>query len=160
MKYSLLVGLVWLVGCTQTSPVPLYVEDRVFVWGEIQTTPDLPVEQWDWSAADAVLAKYDQPISLAIWPYALWDQASCHALWSTVITTYGIHFQAPYPVCDETAYQYWLTQIEERYGDQVADWRVIDDHQQQEPPLANFIGSEEDYSRLVDLTKTVIMDTL
>lgn len=157
MKYYLL-GIVWLLtGCTSTFTEPVVVEDRVLVWGEIQAYATQSPEQWNWSAADAVFAQSDRLVSIAIWPYALWDQATCHASWPSVVTVYGLHFQAPYPPCDETAYQVWLQAVGNRYGDRVAEWRVIDQAEQQAPPFANFIGSTEDYEALVNLTETVIM---
>ncbi|EKD78841.1 MAG: hypothetical protein ACD_41C00251G0004 [uncultured bacterium] len=158
MKYLWPCLIVLLAGCTTATADPVVVEDRVLVWGEIQTFPTQPVEKWNWSAADAVLADYDDTaISVAIWPYALWDQATCHAGFPTVVTGYGLHFQAPYPPCDTAAYQTWVQAVVERYGDRVSNWRIIDQSDQQEPPLANFIGSTAEYEALVDLTETAIM---
>lgn len=157
MKYILLSLLLVCLGCTQSTDAPIYVEDRIVVWGEIQAYATQSPDRWNWSAADAVFAQYDKPISIAIWPYALWDQATCHASWPSVVTVYGLHFQAPYPPCDDVAYQQWLNQVVIRYGDQVDDWRVIDAFAEQEPPFANFIGSTTDYEALVNLTEAAIM---
>lgn len=149
MKY-LGLGLVALcLGCAPAAEPPLYLNDRVFVWGEIQTDKNVPQEQWDWSAVDAVLAEYDQPVSVSVWPYALWDQVSCHATWSSVVTVYGPHFQAPYPPCDQAAYRTWLQAAQDKYADQVVEWRIIDEYTQQEPPYANFIGSDQDYQAIL-----------
>lgn len=157
MKYFLLGCLLISIGCSQVTDEPVLVEDRVIVWGEIQAYATQSSDQWNWAAADAVFAQSDRPVSIAIWPYALWDQATCHASWPSVVTVYGLHFQAPYPPCDETAYQAWLRAVAARYGDRVAEWRVIDQSEQQAPPFANFIGSTEEYTALVDLTETAIM---
>lgn len=157
MKYFLLSCLLIGVGCTQITDEPVLVEDRVIVWGEVQAYAAQAPEQWNWAAADAVFAQSDQPISIAIWPYALWDQATCHASWPSVVTVYGLHFQAPYPPCDQAAYQLWVKAVVKRYDDRVSNWRILDDFKQQEPPFANFIGSTEDYQAVVELTKTAIM---
>lgn len=134
-----LVSLLCVVtGCGQVTPPPAFSAQSL-VWGDIQLTPDQPAEQWVWPdvPADTVIT---------IWPYALWDQATCHADWPSVITLLGTSFEAPYPPCDQTAYDTWLRAAVAHYQTKVAAWQIVATPAQQDPPFANYIGSASSYS--------------
>ncbi len=51
-----------------------------FVWGEIVPQPNLPESDWNWAQTDALIAQAQTnnvTVMATLWPYALWDQASC-----------------------------------------------------------------------------------
>lgn len=156
MKHLTFVFVLLLsAGCTTSANAPL-LQTQALVWGNIQTTADQSVAEWDWSAVDAAMAAQTDPVIMPIYPYALWDQATCHGDWPSMITVFGSHFQAPYPPCDQAAYQLWLQTLVTRYADQVAAWQVITTPTDQAAPSAEFIGPASVYGDLVILTANTI----
>lgn len=155
-RYLGLLLLISLAGCgSTTSDLPL-LQSHAVTWGDIQISPEQSPAEWDWSGVDEALA--DQPDSLIvpIFPYALWDQAQCHAEWPSMLTVFGPSFQAPYPPCDQAAYTRWLTALAERYADQVAAWQILAVPTDQVPPTAQFVGSAQAYAELVEISAEAI----
>ncbi len=156
MKHYLwLVALLGLAGCGTTSDAPL-LQSQVVTWGDIQITAEQTPAEWDWSGVDDALATQKTDLIVPIYPYALWDQANCHADWPSVVTIFGPSFQAPYPPCDQAAYTRWLTALVERYGDRVAAWQILASPTDQAPPTAQFIGGEQSYAELLTLSASAI----
>lgn len=149
MKPWWLISLLCVViGCGQVTPPPVF-STQSLVWGDSQLTPDQSAEQWIWPdvSADTVIT---------IWPYALWDQATCHADWPSVITLLGRSFQAPYPPCDQTAYDTWLCAAVQHYQTKAVAWQIIAAPDQQAAPFANFIGSPSSYASVAVHTAQTI----
>jgi len=129
------------------------------VWGDIVTTPNVPEAEWDWSEADALFTAAeaaDVTVIVTLWPYALWDQASCHGDWPTLFSLHGDQFTAPYMPCDTAAYAAWVKAAAQRYGDRVAAWQIMRYPEQQTEPLAYFQGGAEYYVEIVRLSTAAI----
>lgn len=149
MKLWRLVATTMLVaGCSQVTE-PIVFSSQSVVWGEVQLTADQPADQWVWPAVS------DNTV-LIISPYALWDQASCHSDWPSVLTLLGTSFQAPYPPCDQTAYDRWLGAAVAHYQTKLAVWQIVAAPAEQAPPFAHYIGSANSYADLVVQTAQTI----
>jgi hypothetical protein len=143
------------VGCgTNQSVTVLNTHD--VVWGGVQTASDQSSADWDWTAPDAVLQLENKQTVIPIYPYALWDQATCHGDWPSLITVYGSQFQAPYPPCDTIAYSAWVTALVERYHSKVDTWQVLNLPVQQAAPTAQFVGPANVYGDVIVLTAQAI----
>lgn len=149
MKLWLLVATTILVASCSQVTEPTAFGSQSVVWGEVQLTADQPADQWVWPAVS------DNTV-LMISPYALWDQASCHADWPSVVTLLGTSFQAPYPPCDQAAYDAWLRAVVEQYQNKVTTWQMIAAPAEQASPFAHYIGSPSSYaSVLVHTAQTI-----
>ncbi|EKE01504.1 MAG: hypothetical protein ACD_21C00114G0004 [uncultured bacterium] len=123
-----------------------------FVWGEIVPQPNLPESDWNWAQTDALIAQAQTnnvTVMATLWPYALWDQASCHGDWSTIYSLYGTEFTAPYVPCDMVAYSTWVAAVVKRYGSSVNIWQIMRYPEQQTAPVACFKGVEQNYYEIV-----------
>jgi hypothetical protein len=96
-------------------------------------------------------------IVATIWPFADWDQSSCHtelpSSGSLIFDELGSYRQKP---CDMAAYQQFITMLVERYdGDGVDDmpglvvpityWEVSNEPSMQKDWLVFFVGSAAEY---------------
>ncbi|MBI4407352.1 MAG: hypothetical protein HY565_02515 [Candidatus Kerfeldbacteria bacterium] len=139
-RWLLITTIVVVAGCGQVTE-PIAFGSQSVVWGEVQSAADQPAEQWSWPTVS-------EDTVITIWPYALWDQASCHSDWPSVVTLLGTSYQAPYPPCDQTAYDTWLRAAVTQYQTKVVAWQVVAAPAQQDPPFANYIGSASSYADL------------
>ena len=147
MKLWPLVTIILVAAAAGAEPTVF--SSQSVVWGEVQLTADQPADQWVWPAVS------DNTV-LIISPYALWDQASCHSDWPSVVTLLGTSFQAPYPPCDQTAYDRWLGAVVAHYQTKVAAWQIIATPAEQAPPFAHYIGSAGSYADLAVQTANSI----
>ena len=134
-----------------------------FIWGKIETSPGV----FDWDGCDEEVKnsqRYGVNIIPKIWPFADWDQSSCHSKISFsgewIFSELGEYRQKP---CDMSSYQNFITKLVERYdGDGIADmpglivpikyWEVSNEPSMQEDWLIFFIGSAEDYFDILNDT--------
>jgi hypothetical protein len=92
------------------------------VWGAVESSPG----EYSWDDVDTQVAlsqAYDMNLLITIWPYADWDQESCHStlasLYTAEFTSLGDYRQQ---ACDLDALSTFLTALAERYdGDGVDD---------------------------------------
>ena len=137
-----------------------------YIWGTIETTPGA----YSWRALDRFVANA-QSLRVAqlttIWPFARWDQESCHGdqpVAQNGFPEFGDRLYAP---CDMDAYLAWLGSVVERYdGDGVDDmpgleyglkhWEILNEPGMQGPELTFFQDSAEDYLELLKLSYTTI----
>ncbi|MCK4364962.1 MAG: hypothetical protein KAW45_02820 [Thermoplasmatales archaeon] len=134
-----------------------------FIWGEIETSPGV----FNWNSCDEEVKnsqKYGVNIIATIWPFADWDQSSCHSKISSpgpwIFSELGEYRQKS---CDMDSYQNFITSLVERYdGDGVDDmsdlvvpikyWEVSNEPSMQEDWLVFFIGPAEDYFDILNAT--------
>lgn len=134
-----------------------------FIWGEIERSPG----RFDWKDADKEVKtsqQYGVNIIATIWPFADWDQSSCHSRISSsrsfIFDELGDYRQKP---CDMNSYQNFINDLVERYdGDGIDDmpnlvvpikyWEVSNEPSMQEDWLVFFRGSEEDYFDILNVT--------
>ncbi|MEE2790931.1 MAG: hypothetical protein VX453_04805, partial [Acidobacteriota bacterium] len=130
-----------------------------FIWGSVETTPGV----YSWRTLDRFVAGA-QSLRVAqlttIWPFAEWDQESCHGdrpLAQNGFPEFGDRLYAP---CDMAAYLAWLGSVVERYdGDGVDDmpglvyglrhWEVLNEPGMQGPALTFFQDSADSYLDLL-----------
>lgn len=134
-----------------------------FIWGEIETSSGV----FDWDGCDEEVKnsqKYGVNIIPTIWPFADWDQSSCHSEISStgswIFPELGKYRQKP---CDMNSYQNFVTRLVERYdGDGVDDmpglvvpikyWEVSNEPSMQDDDLVFFIGPAVDYFDILNIT--------
>ena len=134
-----------------------------FIWGEIETN----IGDFNWESCDKEVKnsqKYGVNIIATIWPFADWDQSSCHSKISTsgslIFNELGEYRQKP---CDMNSYQNFITKLVERYdGDGVDDmpdlvvpikyWEISNEPSMQKDWLVFFIGPAEDYFNILNAT--------
>jgi len=134
-----------------------------FIWNDIETSPGI----FNWDETDKEVKnsqKYGVNIIPTIWPFAEWDQSSCHSKISStgewIFSELGEYRQKP---CDMNSYQNFITKLVERYdGDGVNDmpglvvpikyWEVSNEPSMQEDWLVFFIGPAEDYFDILKAT--------
>ncbi|MDP3970165.1 MAG: hypothetical protein Q8P90_00525 [bacterium] len=132
-----------------------------FRWGAIQTnSDDLPAD-WHWEEIDKLVADAKREnIELVgiIWPYAEWDQVKCHSSNFVVPAVFSEIGQSPYSPCDEGLYKNFLHELVERYTDDIHYWEITDSPSLQQPPLARFIGTPEEYTKLLEVSYQAIKE--
>lgn len=134
-----------------------------FIWGEVETSSGV----FNWESCDKEVKnsqKYGVNIIATIWPFADWDQSSCHSKISTsgslIFNELGEYRQKP---CDMDSYQNFITNLVERYdGDGVDDmpglvvpikyWEVSNEPSMQSNWLVFFNGPAEDYFDILNAT--------
>ena len=134
-----------------------------FIWGEVETSSGV----FNWESCDKEVKnsqKYGVNIIATIWPFADWDQSSCHSKISTsgslIFNELGEYRQKP---CDMNSYQNFITNLVERYdGDGVDDmpglvvpikyWEVSNEPSMQSNWLVFFNGPAEDYFDILNAT--------
>ena len=133
-----------------------------FIWNEIETSPGV----FDWDRCDKEVKnsqKYGVNIIATIWPFADWDQSSCHSKISysdLIFEELGNYRQKP---CDMVSYQNFIGKLVERYdGDGIGDmpdlvvpikyWEVSNEPSMQSDWLVFFIGSARDYFDILNAT--------
>ena len=139
-----------------------------FVWGAIEKTPGA----YDWSQVDRFVSE-SQDFNIltvaTIWPFADWDQASCHEKLPGApvgfMPSLGDYRGKP---CDSGAYQRFVTALTERYdGDGVDDapglripikyWEIVNEPEWN--PGSNFFSSEtgsDDYLEVLKISSQAI----
>ena len=134
-----------------------------FVWGRIETSSGV----FNWDECDKEVErsqKYGVNVLATVWPFADWDQSSCHTKLSNagalIFGELGDYRQKP---CDMSAYQNFITKLVERYdGDGVDDmpglvvpikyWEVSNEPSMQNEWLTFFIGPAENYYDILKAT--------
>jgi len=134
-----------------------------FIWDEIETSSGV----FNWDGCDEEVKnsqKYGVNIIATIWPFADWDQNSCHSKISSsgglIFEELGDYRQKP---CDMNSYQNFITNLVERYdGDGVDDmpglvvpikyWEVSNEPSMQSNWLVFFNGPAEDYFDILNAT--------
>ena len=93
----------------------------VFVWGLIEKTPG----EYVWKRSDSLVTAIQQDrvgVLTTIWPFAEWDQNTCHADKPKAQPVFPILTDSLYKPCDIDAYIAWLEATIERYdGDGLND---------------------------------------
>ena len=138
----------------------------VFVWGLIEKTPG----EYDWKRSDSLVTAIQQDrvgVLTTIWPFAEWDQKTCHAEKTKTQPVFPVLTDSLYKPCDIDAYIAWLEATIERYdGDGLDDmpgleyplrhWEVSNEPSMQQPDLTFFMGEPEDYLELLQVSYTAI----
>jgi hypothetical protein len=139
-------------------------------WDEIEPSKG----QYDWQCIDRYVLtaqSYGVQILFTIWPFADWDQLSCHSGAPQINDEFsrelGLRRGLP---CDTVAYQAFVRALVERYdGDgnddmpgllyPVTYWEVSNEPEMTEPPLVFFQGTPADYVELLRLSSEAIRET-
>ncbi|HEC31453.1 MAG TPA: hypothetical protein ENI41_03070 [Deltaproteobacteria bacterium] len=139
-----------------------------FIWDEIEPEPG----QFDWVYADEVVKEsqnHDINILATLWPFAEWDQSSCHQKLPAEKTEdfgkLGEYRQKP---CNMQAYKNFVKKVVERYdGDGFEDmpelkypikyWEVSNEPSMQED-LVFFKGTPEDYFEILKTTYQAVKE--
>jgi hypothetical protein len=134
-----------------------------FIWGEIETSPGI----FNWERCDKEVEnsqRYGVNIVATIWPFADWDQSTCHSKisdsGSLIFNELGRYRQKP---CDMNAYENFITKLVERYdADGIDDmpgllvpikyWEVSNEPSMQEDWLVFFVGPAVDYFDILNST--------
>lgn len=137
-----------------------------FIWGNIEGTPGV----YHWDALDRFVSE-SQSLRVAqlttIWPFARWDQESCHGDQPTAQNGFPEFGDRLYAPCDMHAYLAWLGAVVERYdGDGVEDmpglayglrhWEILNEPGMQGPQLTFFQDSPARYLELLERSYTAI----
>lgn len=137
-----------------------------FIWDVVERTPG----NYDWSEPDLTVEKLQrQRLALlaTIWPFAVWDQETCHSHRPPAqgaFHEFGTHLYMP---CDVDAYLAWLTALIERYdGDGEDDmpglmypirhWEVLNEPEMQGAELTFFQESPSAYATLLRVSYAAI----
>ena len=145
-----------------------------FIWDELQKDSG----EYSWSFSDNYIKKsqsYNFNIVGTIWPFADWDQESCHSL--EVCRGYGFEGLPPGPPdklptyrckpCDMTAYSNFVQNLVERYdGDGSNDmpgliypikyWEVLNEPEIQTKELTFFNGTSDEYFQILKITYNAV----
>lgn len=130
-----------------------------FIWGEIEVRPG----EYNWERVDMLVTNAQQQqlaILATVWPFAPWDQESCHEgqpVAQGAFPEFGNRLYAP---CDMEAYTAWFNALVERYdGDGVKDmpglayplrhWEILNEPAMQGPELTFFQESPEAYLEIL-----------
>jgi hypothetical protein len=135
-------------------------------WNQIEPTPG----QYDIQRIDQYVntaQSYGVQTLFTIWPFADWDQETCHADLPVIEDDFPDLAQRRGLPCDVDAYQTFVRGLVERYdGDghndmpgllyPVKHWEVANEPEMNEPPLVFFQGTAADYVELLDMTAEAI----
>ena len=145
-----------------------------FIWDELQKDGG----EYDWSFSDNYIKKsqsYNFNIIGTIWPFADWDQKSCHSL--EVCRGYGFEGLPPGPPdklpiyrckpCDMTVYSSFVQNLVERYdGDGLDDmpgliypikyWEALNEPEIQTKELIFFKGTTDEYFQILKTTYNAV----
>jgi hypothetical protein len=133
-----------------------------FIWGEVEINQGV----FDWERCDKEVMRsqqYGVNILATVWPFADWDQESCHDILdedSLIFNELGAYRQLP---CDMNAYRSFVMDLVERYdGDGVDDmqglvvpikfWEVSNEPSMQRDWLVFFAGSAAEYFEILKTT--------
>jgi len=138
------------------------------VWGYIEQDKG----KYQWDMVDSYVKKaqdYDFNLMLTIFPFADWDQITCHG-----IESQGAGFERTLPLnrckpCDISAYQEFIRNVVERYdGDGNQDmpglragikyWEVSNEPSMQEGRIAFFKGTSQDYLDILKVTYEAVKE--
>lgn len=128
------------------------------VWGNIEGTKGT----FSWTKMDKEVKgaqKYNLQLLVTIWPYATWDQKTCHA---SLKKAKGFEKELPLKrgePCDYSAYKNFLTRLVERYDDDGKDdmlglkygvkyWEVLNEPEMK-GDLVFFKGTAKEYFDLL-----------
>ena len=156
------ISVISTVGGAWTRPHP-----GPFTWGWIETSDD----DYNYTESDKyVVAAQDSNVAIlgTLWPYADWDQTSCHATECQVTSADqfyprdigdGIPTYRCAP-CSVDSYKEFLTNLVERYDgdgtDDMADltipikyWEVLNEPSMDSDDLKFFIGTQAEYEEIL-----------
>jgi hypothetical protein len=133
-----------------------------FIWGRIETSPGV----YNWGSCDEEVKrsqKYGVNIIATIWPFADWDQSSCHTILSGVDLIFDELGNYRGKPCDMESYTGFISKLVERYdGDGVDDmdglvvpikyWEVSNEPSMQHDFHTFFVGSAQDYFDILNAT--------
>jgi hypothetical protein len=140
-----------------------------FIWGQIEKESGI----YNWDDCDKEVKrsqKYGANIIATIWPFADWDQSSCHSkagsISTMIFSELGKYRQKP---CDMEAYTDFIKKLVERYdGDRNNDmpdlvvpikyWEVSNEPSMQEDFHTFFVGSAKDYFDILNATYQAVKD--
>lgn len=141
-----------------------------FIWGEVEKTEG----NYDWGTLDEYVKKaqsYEIGMIATIWPYANWDQESCHEKLPSSThpnrVDLGDYKQSP---CDMSAYKRFVTALVERYDGDLKDdmvgltypiryFEVMNEPEEgKDVQLLNFKGEDQavDYLEILKATAQAI----
>jgi hypothetical protein len=138
------------------------------VWGYIEREEG----RYQWEMVDKYVKRaqdYDFNLMLTIWPFADWDQVTCHGT-----ECQGAGFERELPLsrckpCNLPAYRQFVSNLVERYdGDGNNDmpglragikyWEVSNEPTMQEGELIFFKGTPEDYLEILKVTYEAVKE--
>jgi len=139
-----------------------------FIWGEIERKPG----DYNWRRTDQLISQWQSrrvAVLVTVWPFADWDQESCHADQSRAEGSFPEFGDLLYMPCDMDAYLAWLSAVVERYdGDGVGDmpgmdyplrhWEILNEPAMQSPELTFFQEGPEEYLQLLQLSYNTVKD--
>lgn len=133
-----------------------------FWWNRIEKEKGT---KYDWSEADTVVRYWqsrDQAILATIWPFAQWDQNSCHPDDPKVKDPFGTEMIRMNSICHVEPYQNWIRTMAERYdGDGIEDmpglkypithWEISNEPDMQTEKLTFFQSGSAAYEEIFRL---------
>jgi len=137
-----------------------------FIWGDIESTPGV----YRWTVVDRVVQDLQRErlaILATVWPFARWDQETCHSDQARAKGAFREFGNLLYSPCDVEAYTAWLTTLVERYdGDGVEDmprlqypirhWEILNEPEMQGAKLCFFQEEPDIYVGLLRLSFAAI----
>lgn len=163
MRWLLFFCVIIITGCTSSQDVPIKQPGDItditssvsVVWDQLQPAADTESEQWNWSYLDAQLEGNGEHQVMVIWPYALWDQVICHADVPLVLTLDTHWHHTPYIPCSQEFYEQFVRELVAHYP-HVRYWQLMETPEEQEPPMASFIGTNTAYQEVLGVTSTIV----
>ena len=140
-----------------------------FIWGEIERKQG----KYDWRETDRLVSQAQSQrlaVVVTIWPFADWDQESCHADMPRAAGSFPEFGDLLYLPCDMDAYLAWLSAVVARYdGDGIDDmpklayplrhWEILNEPAMQSPELTFFQEGPDEYLELLLRSYTVVKDS-
>lgn len=138
-----------------------------FIWGLIEPKPGRYV--WTFTTDRQVKRWQNENLAVlvTIWPFAGWDQDSCHSDKPEAVGMFPGMGSRLYSPCNEESYSNWLTAVVERYdGDGINDmpglkypirhWEVLNEPEMQGPELTFYQEDSNSYLELLKLSHQAI----
>jgi len=137
-----------------------------FIWGEVERKPG----EYNWRRTDHAVSQAQSQrmaVLVTIWPFAEWDQESCHADRPRAEGSFPEFGDLLYLPCDMEAYLAWLSAVVERYdGDGIDDmpklayplrhWEILNEPAMQSPELTFFQEGPVEYLELLQRSYTAV----
>ncbi len=139
-----------------------------FIWGEIERVPG----EYNWRRTDQLVSQAQSrraAVLVTVWPFAEWDQESCHADQPHAKGAFPEFGDLLYMPCDMAAYLTWLGAMVERYdGDGLDDmpglvyplrhWEILNEPAMQSTELTFFQEGPAEYLELLKVSYAAVKE--
>jgi len=161
----------WIERAAKTGASWVRGMPEPFMWGAVERSPGV----FNWSGPDAMVraaGKFDMNMMINIWPFATWDQKSCHASKDCVFkntdprTGKTFHHWRCQP-CSMNGYASYLQKLVERYdGDGVNDmpglvkpvkhYEILNEPEKRWHDCTWYFGTPKEYVELVKRSRQAV----